>query len=1620
VTPLAVLSFLDSTQIILPLKVCGWDVLRPLLKSATDSDGSRWITVHPQGPDTPGHPVRIRPVPGTRGVYHVVGGAGGKLNGLRLVGIKDPATYAREMKDRKAAEAAEAKAREALKTPKEKAEAKAAKAQAKEARVEAERRFIDSVLGAKGIPKEQAELPLDEGTDETTAKLAASKHHRELLAHALKVAKEAEKKLLLDADVRGAVGFTSGNPPSDPLNPDHTPGLDIDAVLTTADAKGPGYDRALRERAEAAGLTAAKLAKSVQSLRELKQKQGLSEGRLSDPHQEAGQGDALTELQVMGAAQANEARDAHAAAKALKAQHDEAIRTALAEAVVQNEKLADVLRARKALREAYAATRNPGKRTFEPGFQISSSDAFSESHVEALTKDLHQQWLTNHMNAFLDEVEGTYPPEAVVNVRDAPSEEGLHATRGAGAFDALHEASLAALGQGVIDRETVEVLGPEGAAHITARALRGMFTHEEQSEILEALEQQHLHEQAHDLPQAIEEATRLRAEANKVQLDLAETSRDLPVAAEMQKHKIALLKEGRRLLGGTLGRLEARAALIAALRVPPRESLTVPLGKLTPERAVQTAYALGLQEGEFQLQHEDGEGVLTLQPSGQDRLIRPVDQGLASERELALALKRGQLDQEGWLPEGFARRSETRFDNPLMEPPVFRRMLVVPQEASPEDLREAVEDHVGERIADGERPGDILADLLSATTIADRVPESLAADYLAQVQQVFPLQEFVRDSNGNLLYERDTEGKLVTGYNGTPIPKTRLRRAEEFLPTFRQLAERTLAKRGLPGGAALHAQSVQVDHPDFHEALHRSLAEDPRTQSAFIPVGELTSSQQGMIRDFFYREIAKKDPSGAKNAQGALDRALDAVGPEPPKFEEEGGLFSDLEPVESPLWQAWHARRQAALDQHRAGAASPWADYVQAMGGLKEAQHGVQDVMRSRFLERFKSHHERLSGHGLKTGAVALQGAEAFLAATGTEEEQARHRQLREKEVDALRHRSLSGTYTAGTVKDRLEEARARKHAAAQTQSGLFGDTSDDHDASQKPAPLELRPGERLTLGETLENQLRAAMPTAAAAFSGSKPVDIRNGLSMSGRFVNQQRAVKAITSLKRLGLFYGAGSGKTGIMLGALGELHHAKQGRVKTIMAVPSIVQAQFGAEAIRFLDPSKGIQIHARPGASFEERLQAYRNPDTHAVVVTHQALRDDSLNVLAQHRGEDLDAARAWVKATPPKELSKAMKEAWASHGVDIHALMVDEGHDALNRKGKPDSTLARLIDANGHSSEYYVGATGSPVKNDCSEAFDWLHKIDPDRYPPEAREEFLRRYGVDTGLSRRSMKLELSRYFFADRVHPGVGASHHEISVGLTPAQQSDVDRIEQAVAKLRTKAPDTLKWAKQLAPDAFQGKPESDHAAIAEGIRKAVGTFRESALNRAINLHPESAKIQEHIRICKDRLAEGKPVVIFAHNLEAVDAIHKGLEKNGIRVVSLTGKDSTKEKAAKVARFQPQGGGTPEADVIVLSDAAATGVNLQRAKVLIHHDQPMTYKTHEQRCARIHRLGQTEDVEIMNLLANHPFERAARERVKRKEVLAGTFQSPEGYLDDTGIAERLAILRARRIQKEAA
>ena len=58
-----------------------------------------------------------------------------------------------------------------------------------------------------------------------------------------------------------------------------------------------------------------------------------------------------------------------------------------------------------------------------------------------------------------------------------------------------------------------------------------------------------------------------------------------------------------------------------------------------------------------------------------------------------------------------------------------------------------------------------------------------------------------------------------------------------------------------------------------------------------------------------------------------------------------------------------------------------------------------------------------------------------------------------------------------------------------------------------------------------------------------------------------------------------------------------------------------------------------------------------------------------------------------------------------------------------------------------------------------------------------------------------------------------------------------------------------------------------------------------------------------------------------------------------------------------------------EVEILIATDAASEGINLQRAHLMVNYDLPWNPNRLEQRFGRIHRIGQTEVCHLWNLVA---------------------------------------------------
>jgi hypothetical protein len=93
--------------------------------------------------------------------------------------------------------------------------------------------------------------------------------------------------------------------------------------------------------------------------------------------------------------------------------------------------------------------------------------------------------------------------------------------------------------------------------------------------------------------------------------------------------------------------------------------------------------------------------------------------------------------------------------------------------------------------------------------------------------------------------------------------------------------------------------------------------------------------------------------------------------------------------------------------------------------------------------------------------------------------------------------------------------------------------------------------------------------------------------------------------------------------------------------------------------------------------------------------------------------------------------------------------------------------------------------------------------------------------------------------------------------------------------------------------------------------------------------------------------------------------------------------------------------------VFISTDAGGVGLNLQSATVLINLDMPWNPAVLDQRIARIHRLGQKQNVQIFLLLAEDSYEQQVAKLVQGKRELFDNVISPEASEDVVGVSQKL-------------
>jgi superfamily II DNA or RNA helicase len=150
--------------------------------------------------------------------------------------------------------------------------------------------------------------------------------------------------------------------------------------------------------------------------------------------------------------------------------------------------------------------------------------------------------------------------------------------------------------------------------------------------------------------------------------------------------------------------------------------------------------------------------------------------------------------------------------------------------------------------------------------------------------------------------------------------------------------------------------------------------------------------------------------------------------------------------------------------------------------------------------------------------------------------------------------------------------------------------------------------------------------------------------------------------------------------------------------------------------------------------------------------------------------------------------------------------------------------------------------------------------------------------------------------------------------------------------------------------------------------------------NTLYTRNQEEKKYQELKELLRNQgVIDGEKLVIFTEHKDTLNYLENRLINNGYKVTTIHGGKSVDERRESQWQFAGK-----EAQILIATDAAGEGINLQFCRLLINWDIPWNPNRLEQRMGRIHRYGQKQDVLVFNMVANNTREGQVLARLLQK------------------------------------
>jgi SNF2 family DNA or RNA helicase len=387
-------------------------------------------------------------------------------------------------------------------------------------------------------------------------------------------------------------------------------------------------------------------------------------------------------------------------------------------------------------------------------------------------------------------------------------------------------------------------------------------------------------------------------------------------------------------------------------------------------------------------------------------------------------------------------------------------------------------------------------------------------------------------------------------------------------------------------------------------------------------------------------------------------------------------------------------------------------------------------------------------------------------------------------------------------------------------------------------------------------------------------------------------------------------------------------------------------------------------------------------------------------------------------------------------IPYDLIVIDEAHHLKNRNSASWKFVNEL------QRKYILLLTATPVENDLDELYNLITLLKPGQLktPREFRKQFVMhgdpRLPKNRGQLRELLGDVMVRHTRSQVSLKLPARQANTIRLNLSPEEAAFYNTVSGYVRSVLAGGSAATEKEEQTEPSTspeteFNGKRirQVDRFAlltlqreIGSSPRAAESTLRSLA-NRAaedkdrrhlLDLADQSAHIMTWAKadalekLLKTILHDpAEKVIIFTHFRRTLDQLAERLQRMGLNVAIYHGGMDTAAKNEVIKTFER------EAQVLLSTEAAGEGRNLQFCRVMINFDIPWNPMRIEQRVGRIHRVGQTRDVRIYNLSAAGTVEdyllKILDQKLNMFELVIGEMDMILGQLSDERDFEALLV-----------